>query len=75
MYVLAVVTSLVILLMLIVFSRLQETGKVYIAVVHYDGEHTGDKVIQELGRIKHFIKSETMRKTVLRWLLKSLCEK
>lgn len=62
MYVLAVVTSLVILLMLIVFSRLQETGKVYIAVVHYDGEHTGDKVIQELGRIKHFIKSETMRK-------------
>lgn len=53
---------LVILLMLIVFSRLQETGKVYIAVVHYDGEHTGDKVIQELGRIKHFIKSETMRK-------------
>ena len=30
MYVLAVVTSLVILLMLIVFSRLQETGKVYI---------------------------------------------
>ena len=57
MYVLAVVTSLV-----IVFSRLQETGKVYIAVVHYDGEHTGDKVIQELGRIKHFIKSETMRK-------------
>ena len=62
MYVLAVVTSLVILLMLIVFSHLQETGKVYIAVVHYDGEHTGDKVIQELGRIKHFIKSETMRK-------------
>ena len=57
MYVLAVI-----LLMLIVFSRLQETGKVYIAVVHYDGEHTGDKVIQELGRIKHFIKSETMRK-------------
>ena len=62
MYVLAVVTSIVILLMLIVFSRLQETGKVYIAVVHFDGEHTGDKVIQELGRIKHFIKSETMRK-------------
>ena len=50
MYVLAVVTSIVILLMLIV------------AVVHFDGEHTGDKVIQELGRIKHFIKSETMRK-------------
>lgn len=62
MYVLAVVTSIVILLMLIVFSRLQETGKVYIAVVHYEGDHTGDKVIQELGRIKHFIKSETMRK-------------
>lgn len=62
MYVLAVVTSILILLMLIVFSRLQETGKVYIAVVHYEGDHTGDKVIQELGRIKHFIKSETMRK-------------
>ena len=62
MYVLAVVTSIVILLMLIVFSRLQETGKVYIAVVHYEGDHTGDKVVQELGRIKHFIKSETMRK-------------
>ena len=62
MYVLAVVTSILILLMLIVFSRLQETGKVYIAVVHYEGDHTGDKVIQELGRLKHFIKSETMRK-------------
>ena len=57
MYVLAVVTSIVILLMLIVFSRLQETGKVYIAVVHYDGEHTGDKVIQELGRNQNTLSS------------------
>mgnify|MGYP000541508728 CR=1 FL=1 len=36
--------------------------KVYSAVVYYDGEHTGDKVSQELCRIKLFIKSETMRK-------------
>ncbi|MFR2165474.1 MAG: hypothetical protein ACLS5K_03695 [Streptococcus salivarius] len=70
--VLAVVTSIVILLMLIVFSRLQETGKVYIAVVHFDGEHTGDKVIQELVASNTLSSLKLCEKTVLRWLLKSL---
>ncbi len=69
MYVLAVVTFIVVLLMLIVFTackRLVRYRRFTMMV------STGDKVVQELGRIKHFIKSEPCGKTVLRCILKSL---
>ena len=60
MYVLAVVTSIVILLMLIVFSRLQETGKVYIAVVHYDGEPQRYTPYQVTKLFKNLVASNTL---------------
>lgn len=62
MYVLALVTAFVVFAMLLVFSRFQAKGKVYIAVIHYSGDQTQDAIIRELGRHKYFIKSQTMRK-------------
>ena len=61
MYILAIVTATVIFGMLIIFSKMQGQGKVYIAVIHYKGDETGDKIIQAFGKMKYFVKSKTMR--------------
>ena len=59
MYGLAVIALLVIIAMLFVFSRIQYAGKVYILVVRYQGQETGDRVLQTLGSRKYFLKSQT----------------
>ena len=61
MYGLAVIALLVIIAMLFVFSRIQYAGKVYILVVRYQGQETGDRVLQTLGSRKYFLKSQTLR--------------
>ena len=46
------------------FSRNRSRGQIYILVVHYSGEDTGDEVIKLLGNSRYQIKSKTMRKGV-----------
>ena len=62
MFVLSVCAALIVILMIVVFYLRQETGKVYIAVIHYKGLETGDAIVQTFGKMKFFIKSRTMRK-------------
>ena len=50
MYILAIVTAAVIFGMLIIFSRLQHQGKVYIEFILYQGEKTGKKIIKYLEK-------------------------
>lgn len=63
MYVLAVVAFVVIVFMLAIFFSVQSKGRVYIAVFHYTGDTTGDKIIQKFGKKRYYIKSKTLRKT------------
>ena len=39
----------------------QQRGQIYIAVIHYTGEETGDKILTVFGKLKYFVKSKTMR--------------
>lgn len=61
MYFLATIAAVLMIVMLAFFYYRQESGKIYIAVIHYHGDETGDKIIQTLGKMKYFIKSKTMR--------------
>lgn len=62
MYLLVVVSAVVMICMILIFYNRQQKGKIYIAVVHYTEDETGDNVIRALGKMKYFIKSKTVRK-------------
>ena len=59
MYVLVVVAAIVMTVMIIIFYSKQQNGRIYILVVHYTGDATGDDVIRAFGKMKYFIKSKT----------------
>ena len=61
MYALAVLAGLVIILMIFIFYHRPQGGEIYIAVIHYTGDKTGDRIIQLLSKMRYFIKSKTMR--------------
>ena len=62
MYVLALLTAAIMILMIVLFYHKQQRGKIYIAVIHYTGDQAGDEVIRCFGKRKYFVKSKTMRK-------------
>ena len=55
------VTAVVMIGMIYLFSHWQAKGRVYIAVIHYAGTEAGDNIVRALGRIKFVVKSKTMR--------------
>lgn len=62
MYLLVLTAALVMTVMIILFHRKQQKGRIYILVVHYTGDTAGDDVLRALGKIKYFLKSKTLRK-------------
>ena len=62
MYLLVFSTALIMILMIIVFYSKQQKGRIYIAVIHYEGDEAGDKVIRAFGKMKYFVKSKTVRR-------------
>ena len=71
MYILAIVTAVVIFAMLLIFSRMQHQGKVFILIIHYQG----DRIIQSFGKIKYFVKSKTLRGDAVEMAVEVLCKK
>lgn len=61
MYALALTAAAVLLVMIWFFYHRQQSGEIYIAVIHYEGDKTGDEIIRAFGKMKYFIKSKTMR--------------
>ena len=74
MYLLVLVAAVVMTVMIMIFYRKQHNGKIYILVVHYMGDTAGDEVIRALGKIKHFIKSKTMRKEKTEMAIEVFCK-
>ena len=62
MYLLVGVTAAIMVLMVILFYHKQQKGRIYIAVIHYEGEGVGDNVFRAFGKMKYFVKSTTVRK-------------
>ena len=61
MYVLGVTASVFMIALVVAFSKMQERGRVYVAVIHYTGQQAGDEVFRAFGRNKYVVKSKTMR--------------
>lgn len=62
MYLLVVVTAIVMIGMIVLFYHKQQSGRIYIAVIHYTGDEAGDNIIRALGKMRYFVKSKTARK-------------
>ena len=74
MYLLAVVTAVIMILLVIIFYNKQQKGRIYIAVIHYVGDETGDNVIRAFGKMKYFIKSKTVRKDKTEMAVEVYCK-
>ncbi|MCD7834086.1 MAG: DUF4956 domain-containing protein [Lachnospiraceae bacterium] len=61
MYALAAMTMVVMLFVIHVFYRKRKKGAIYILVVHYETSGTGDEILRELRKIRHQLKSKTIR--------------
>ena len=61
MYALALAAALVLIVLIWLFYHKQQSGEIYVAVIHYEGDETGDEIIRAFGKMKYFIKSKTMR--------------
>lgn len=61
MYLLALVSAGIMIVMIFILYYKQQRGQIYIAVIHYTGEETGDKILTAFGKLKYFVKSKTMR--------------
>ena len=61
MYLLAASASAVMIGVLALLSRWQTAGRIYVAVLHYQGEKPGDEIVRALGRNRYAVKSKTLR--------------
>ena len=61
LYALTLLTAVIIILMITLFYHKQQNGRIYIAVIHYQGTQAGDEIIRCFGKRKYFVKSKTMR--------------
>ena len=49
MYPLALIAAAVMILMIYLFYHKQQKGRIYIAVIHYQGDEAGDEIIRSFG--------------------------
>lgn len=75
MNLLAVLAAIVIILMLLLFHHTQQQGKVYIAVIHYHGDETGDNIVRTFGKMKYLVKSKTMRNETVEMTVEVFCKR
>lgn len=74
MYILVLVAAVVMTVMVMLFYRKQQKGRIYILVVHYVGDKAGDEVIRALSPIKYFVKSQTLRKEKTEMAIEVFCK-
>ncbi len=73
-YFLAVLTMIVMFFVIHFFYHQRRKGAIYILVVHYTGDAAGDGVLRALAKIKHQLKSKTIRKQLTEMTLELLCK-
>jgi len=61
MYALTLAAAVIMIIMIAVFYAKSSNGRIYIAVIHYEGTEAGDEILRALGKKKYFVKSKTMR--------------
>ena len=63
MNVLALIVAVVMFTLIWIFYAKQSTNQVYMAVIHYTGDDTGDEILRELNKVRYHVKSRTFRGT------------
>lgn len=61
LYLVATMIMIVMIIIIRIFTSKRKVGNVYILLVHYRGDKAGDEVIRTIGKLKHQIKSKTIR--------------
>lgn len=75
MYALALVAAVVLIVLIWLFYHKQRSGEIYVAVIHYEGDETGDEIIRAFGKMKYFIKSKTMRGSSTEMAVEVCCKR
>ena len=65
MYLLTIVASIIIILVIACFYAKPSSGQIYVVIVHYEGDATGDEIIRTFGKNKYYVKSKTLRGSVI----------
>ncbi len=63
MNLLALIVAVVMFTLIWIFYAKQSTNQVYMAVIHYTGDDTGDEILRELNKTRYHVKSRTFRGT------------
>ena len=61
MYWLTLASAVILIIMIVCFYAKAATGQVFVAVIHYEGSEAGDEIMKAFGKIKHYLKSKTLR--------------
>ena len=61
MFALVLIAAIVMILVLLIFSRRSSKGQVYIVVLHYAGDLVGDNIVRAMGNTRFRVKSKTLR--------------
>lgn len=60
MYALCAIAAVILIIVLLIMTRRGAGGKVYITILHYEGDLVGDAVEKAMGNAKYRIKSKTL---------------
>ena len=73
MYVLVITASIIMVILIHVLYHRQKRGMIYIMVVHYEGELTGDAVLRAMKKLHYQLKSKTFRGDLTEMTLEVYC--
>lgn len=74
MYPLAIGASIIMLLLIHILYHSQKRGMIYIMVVHYIGELTGDEILRAMKKMKYQLKSKTLRQDLTEMTVEVYCK-
>lgn len=74
MYILAVLTAAIMIVLILIFSKNTGRKKSYIVVVNYNGDETGDYIIRTLGKLKYAVRSKVLRAENVEMTLQVNCK-
>ena len=73
MYVLVITASIIMVILIHILYHRQKRGMIYIMVVHYEGELTGDAVLRAMKKLRYQLKSKTFRGDLTEMTLEVYC--
>ena len=75
LYILAAFTMVIMTFIIHLFYNRRRSGIIYILVAHYESEQAGDEILRVVGKMKHQLKSKTLRGEQTEMTMELLCKK